>query len=125
MITTVGLAVALLAGAMLLRGTLQASLTRGVDGSARQGGQEVAALVNGNRLPDPVVVAGTLTVQVLGPDGRIVDASPDADRLVPLLPRAQAAAAVRTGRAVLLDGRPFGIPYLMRVVAVPDRKSVV
>ncbi len=119
MTTTVGLAVALVAGAMLLRGTLQASLTRGVDGSARQGGQEVAALINGNRLPDPVVVAGTLTVQVLGPGGRIVDASPDADRLVPLLPPAQAAAAVRTGRAVLLDGRPFGIPYLMRVVAVP------
>jgi signal transduction histidine kinase len=118
MTTTVGLAVALLAGAMLLRGTLQASLTRGVDGSARQGGQEVAALINGNRLPDPVVT-GTLTVQVLGPGGRIVDASPDADRLVPLLPPAQAAAAVRTGRAVLLDGRPFGIPYLMRVVAVP------
>jgi signal transduction histidine kinase len=119
MTTTVGLAVALVAGAMLLRGTLQASLTRGVDSSARQGGQEVAALINGNRLPDPVVVAGTLTVQVLGPGGRIVDASPDADRLVPLLPPAQAAAAVRTGRAMLLDGRPFGIPYLMRVVAVP------
>ncbi len=119
MATTVGLAVALVAGAMLLRGALQASLTRQVDGTARQGGQGVAALINGNRLPDPVVVAGTLTVQVLGADGRIVDASPDADRLVPLLSPAQAAAAARTGRAVLLDGRPFGIPYLMRVVAVP------
>jgi signal transduction histidine kinase len=121
MTTTVGLAVALVAGAMLLRGALQASLTGGVDGTARQGGQEVAALINGTHPPpDPVpVVAGTLTVQVLGPDGRIVDASPGADRLVPLLPLAQAAAVARTGRAVLLDGRPFGIPYLMRVVAVP------
>ena len=53
------------------------------------------------------VVAGTLTVQVLGPGGRIVDASPGADRLVPLLPPAQAAEAAMTGRAVLLDGRPF------------------
>jgi signal transduction histidine kinase len=122
MITTVGLAVALVAGAMLLRGTLQASLTRGVDNTARQGGQEVVALINGNRRPPPdplPVVAGTLTIQVLGPDGRIVDASPGADHLVPLLPPAQAAALARTGRAVLLDGRPFGIPYLMRVVAVP------
>ncbi len=121
MTTTVGLAVALVAGAMLLRGTLQASLTREVDNTARQGGQEVVALINGNQPPpDPVpVVAGTLTVQVLGPDGRIVDASPGADRLVPLLPPAQAAEAAMTGRAVLLDGRPFGIPYLMRVVAVP------
>ena len=120
MATTVGLAVALLGGALLLRHALLASLTREVDGTARQGGQEVAALADGNRLPDPVpVVAGTLTVQVLGPGHRIVDASPGADRLVPLLPPAQAAAAARTGRAVLLDGRPFGIPQEMRVVAVP------
>jgi signal transduction histidine kinase len=120
MTTTVGLAVALVAGALLLRGTLQSTLTREVDNTARQGGQEVVALINGNQPPpDPVVVAGTLTVQVLGPDGRIVNASPGADRLVPLLPPAQAAALARTGRAVQLDGRPFGIPYLMRVVAVP------
>jgi signal transduction histidine kinase len=119
--TTVGLAVALVLGAMLLRHALLVSLTREVDGAARQGGQEVAALGNGNRpLPDPVpVVAGTLTVQVLGPDHRIIDASPGADRLVPLLSPAEVAATLRTGRAVPLDGRPFGIPYLMRVVAVP------
>ena len=121
MTTTVGLAVALVAGAMLLRGTLQASLTRGGGhqrtagraGGGRAGQREPAAARPGTG------GAGTLTIQVLGPDGRIVDASPGADRLVPLLPPAQAAAAVRTGRAVLLDGRPFGIPYLMRVVAVP------
>src|SRR5258708_27566676 len=81
-ITSVGLAVALVAAALLLRGALQASLTRGVDGTARQGAREVATLANTNRLPDPVpVVAGTLTVQVLGPDGRIVDASPRAGPL--------------------------------------------
>ena len=121
MTTTVGLAVALVAGAMLLRATLQTSLTREVDNTARQGGQEVVALINGHQLPSgPVpVVAGTLTVQVLGPDGRIVNSSPGADRLVPLLPPGRAATLARTGRAVLLDGRPFGIPYLMRVVAVP------
>jgi signal transduction histidine kinase len=119
-ITSAGLAVALVAAALLLRGALQATLTRGVDGTARQGAREVAMLASTNRLPDPVpVVAGTLTVQVLGADGRIVDASPGADRLVSLLPVAQAAAAARTGHAVLMDGRPFGIPYLMRVVAVP------
>lgn len=126
MITTAGLAVALLAGAMLLRHALLASLTREVDGTARQGGQEVAELVNQNQLPSVVpVVAGTLTVQVLGPDHRVVKASPGADRLVPLLPPAQAAAAARTGRAVPLDGRPFGIPYLMRVVAVPANGGTI
>jgi len=121
MTTTVGLAVALVAGALLLRGTLQASLTRGVDNTARQGGQEVVALINGNQLPAGPLPGGawTLTIQVLGPHGRVVDASPGADELVPLLSPAQAAALARTGRAVLLDGRPHGIPYLMRVVALP------
>ena len=121
MTTTVGLAVALVAGAMLLRGTLQASLTREVDNTARQGGQEVAALANGNR-PCPTrcrwwqarspsrcsAPAGGSWMPRRAPTG-----------LSRCCPRRQAAAGGRTGRAVLLDGRPFGIPYLMRVVAVP------
>jgi signal transduction histidine kinase len=118
MTTTVGLAIALAAAALLLRSALQGSLTREVDGSARQGAHEVAALAEANRLPR-TLLTGTLTVQVLGATGQVVDASATADRLVPLLPPAQAAALARSGRAVLLDGRPFGIPYLMRVVAVP------
>lgn len=117
--TTAGLAIALLVGAMLLRSTLRGSLIDGLDNTARQGAREVAALADADHLPDPVpVAAGTLTVQVLSPDGRITDASPGADRLVPLLAPGQAAADARAGRAVLLDGRPFGIPYLLRVVAV-------
>ncbi len=123
-VTTAGLAVALVVAGMLLRTTLRASLTREADSTARQGAREVAALADANRLPDPVpVAAGTLTVQVLGSRGQIVDASPGADRLVPLLPPAQAAADARTGRAVLLDGRPYGIPYTMRVVSVPTRSG--
>ena len=118
MTTTVGLAIALAAAALLLRGALQGSLTREVDGTARQGAHEVAALAEANRLPR-TLLTGTLTVQVLGATGQVVDASATADRLVPLLPPAQAAALARSGRAVLLDGRPFGIPYPMRVVAVP------
>jgi signal transduction histidine kinase len=118
MTTTLGLAVALAAAALLLRGSVQGSLTREVDGTARQGARQVAALADTNQLPN-TVLAGTLTVQVLRPDGQIVAASPTVDRLVPLLPPARAAAAARSGGAVLLDGRPFGIPYLMRVVAVP------
>ena len=118
MTTTLGLAVALAAAALLLHGALQGSLTREVDGTARQGAREVAALADANRLPNPVQT-GTLTVQVLDATGYIVDDSPTADLLVPLLPPARAPALARSGHAVLLDGRPFGIPYLMRVVAVP------
>ncbi|MGE5133370.1 MAG: sensor histidine kinase [Gemmatimonadota bacterium] len=117
--STAGLALALVAAALLLHATVQASLIRGLDATARQGAREVAALDSRHVLPDPVpVAAGTLTVQVLNASGRIVDASPGGDRLVPLLRPAQAAANARSGRGVLLDGRPLGIPSLVRVVAV-------
>jgi signal transduction histidine kinase len=82
----------------------------------------VATLANANRLPDPVPVAsGTVTIQVLNSRGRIVDASPGADRLVPLLPAATAARYARDGAAALLDGRPFGLPDTIRVVATSTR----
>lgn len=98
------------------------SLVTGLDGTARQGAKGVAALVDADRLPNPVPVAGgTVTVQVLGPGGRIVAASPGADRLVPLLSGRTLAAAARSGRSVLLDGGPYGLPGLLRVVAVPAR----
>jgi signal transduction histidine kinase len=118
-ITTVGLAVALLAGGIVLRAQLRASLIRDVDNTARQGAQQVAALADTGQLPNPVpIAAGTLTIQVLGPRGNVIDASPTADRLVPLLPAREADANARTGRPVQLDGRPYGIPYMVSVVSV-------
>ena len=119
--STAGLALALAAAALLLSIALGLALTRSLDNSARQGAAEVAALANANRLPDPVLAPGTVTVQVLDAHGRIVDVSPDADRLVPLLTPAQATANARDGRTVFLNGRPFGLPDLVRVAAVPTR----
>jgi len=104
---------------------LAGSLVTGLDGTAIQGAKGVAALANANRLPDPVPVAGgTVTVQVLGPGGKIVAASPGADRLVPLL-SGRALATARTGRARSLNGEPYGLPGLLRVVAVPARGGQV
>jgi signal transduction histidine kinase len=115
-----GLAVALTAAALLLFNALRVSLTRGLDDTARQGAREVAALADANRLPDPVpVAASTLTVQVLDAQGRIIDVSPTADRLVSLLTPAVAQANARADRAVLLNGAPYGIAAMLRVVAVP------
>jgi signal transduction histidine kinase len=119
---TAGLAVALAGGAALGTRALADSLVTGLDGTARQGAQGVAALVNADRLPDPVPVAGgTVTVQVLGPGGRIIAASPGADRLVPLLSGRRLAAAAGSGHAVQLDGGPYGLPGPLRVVAVAAR----
>jgi signal transduction histidine kinase len=122
--STLGLALALLAVALLLRAELGASLSNGLDTTARQGAREVAALADARRLPDPVPVAdGTITLQVLNAQGRIIDASPGADRLVPLLPPGQARANARASRSVLLDGRPYGLPGLVRVVTVATRSG--
>src|ERR1700756_3134587 len=80
-----GLAVALAGLAALLMTTLSLELETGTDNSARQTGREVAALVDANRLPNPVpVAAGIAVVQVVDAQGRIVAASAGADRLVPL-----------------------------------------
>ena len=119
LITSAGLAIALAAAAVLLANALRVALTRGLDDSARQGALEVAALIDQNRLPNPVPVApGTITIQVLDGRGRITDVSPGADRLVPMLPPAQAQAAALTGQARMLAGPPLGMPSLLRVVAV-------
>jgi len=122
LITSAGLALALAGAAVLLVNALRVSLIHGLDVSARQGALEVAALIDQNRLPSPVPVPpDTLTVQVLDARGRITDVSPGADRLVPMLPPAQARAAARTGQARMLAGPPLGLPSLLRVVAVPAR----
>ena len=119
LITSAGLALALAAAAVLLASALRASLISGLDDSARQGAVTVATLIDQDRLPNPVPVApGTLTIQVLDAQGRITDVSPGADRLVPMLPPAQAQAAARTGQARMLAGAPLGMPSLLRVVAV-------
>jgi signal transduction histidine kinase len=118
LITSAGLALALAGAAVLLVNALRLSLIRGLDDSARQGAVEVAALIDQNRLPDPVPVAGTIIVQVLDAQGLITDVSPGADRLVPLLPAAQARAAARSGQGAMLSGAPLGLPAPVRVVAV-------
>ena len=116
MTAAAGLLVAFIAADLLLFNALRISLTRSVDDRARQGAVEVVALINANRLPDPVpVAAGTITIQVLDASGRIVDVSPGADRLVPLLTPAQAAASARGGGVVVVNGPPFGMPSWLRV----------
>ena len=115
----IGLLVAFAAADLLLFNALRVSLTRSVDDYARSGATEVAALIDADRLPDPVpVAAGTITIQVLTPSGQISDVSADADRLVPIVPPAQAAALAQGGGALLVRGAPFDMPTLLRVSVV-------
>jgi signal transduction histidine kinase len=114
-----GLIIAFAVADLLLFNALRVSLTRSVDDSARSGAVEVQALINANRLPDPVPVPTDITVQVLNASGHIVNVSSDADRLVPIVSLAQARALANGGGALLVRGAPFDMPALLRVVAVP------
>jgi signal transduction histidine kinase len=114
-----GLLIAIVAADLLLFNALRAALTRSVDDSARAGATQIVALIDENRLPNPVPVAeGTMTIQVLDPAGRILEGSPGADLLVPLLTPAQAASSARSGQAVSLNGPAFGVPAQLRAAAV-------
>jgi signal transduction histidine kinase len=124
MTAAVGLIAAFAVADLLLFNALRVSLTRSVDEYARSGATEVAALINAGRLPDPVpVAAGTITIQVLDAAGRIVNVSPDADRLVPVVSAGQARALASGGGALLVRGAPFDMPALLRVAVVRTRNG--
>jgi signal transduction histidine kinase len=80
-----GVAGALLVGGLLLYAATGAALDRATTAEARSSAQDVAALVNDGRLPDPVPVSGAQLVQVLDDQNRVVGGSVAADRLTPIV----------------------------------------
>src|ERR1700749_2485280 len=52
-----------------------------------------------------------------------LDGTARADRLVPLLPTTKAATLARSRTGVMLDGRPYGLPEMLRVVAVGGHRG--
>jgi signal transduction histidine kinase len=120
-------AVALLAGALLLVTVLRAGLTGAGDDRARSRVDEAARLVAEGRLPprlpgtDPSVL-----VQVLEPDGGVLAATPGVSRAVPLLTPAEVARAVQSRDAVEVEGDRVGYGDAVRVLARrTDRGPVV
>jgi signal transduction histidine kinase len=64
------------------------------------------------------VAAGTVTIQVLDSSGRVVNVSPGADRLVPIVAPPLAAALASGDSAMLIQGAPYDMPALLRVAVV-------
>ena len=120
MLASLVVAVGLAAGSLLLLASLQRSLLDSLDTTARQRAQDVAALADSDRLPDPIPVAGagTVLVQVVDSRSRVLAASVGSDRAVPLLGPAELNAA-RDRRPRLLDGSRVGERDPLRVVAWP------
>ena len=117
-IGTIGLAVGLAAGGLLLVGVLHYTLDQSLDKGARQNAADTAELFEAGHLSDPIPTAGTQFIQVVDNQDRVLKASIGADRLRPLL-RGGDLLRARDGQVVLVGGDRVGIDGGLRVVGVP------
>jgi len=112
----VGVASALVLGGLLLYAAVAVSLDRATVGEARSSADDVARLVEQDRLPDPLPVSGALVVQVLDAQNRVVSGSATADRLTSIVTRAE-AARLATGSSFVVPGNRAGLSGELRLAA--------
>jgi signal transduction histidine kinase len=112
-----GVGTALIMGGLAFYGALTYSLDRTLDNESLTTAQEVAAMINENRLPSPIPVSGAQVVQVVDAQQRVLGGSATADRLTPLL-RPNELATALSGEAVVVDGVRIGIRGPLRVRAI-------
>ena len=112
-----GVGTALIMGGLAFYGALTYTVNRTLDNEALTSANEVAAMVNENRLPSPIPISGAQVVQVVDAQQRVIGGSVTADRLTPLLRPNELATAVG-GEALVLDGVRLGIAGPLRVRAI-------
>ena len=78
----VGVALALVGSGVAFYAALTYAVDRTLDNEALASANEVAAMVNENRLPRPVPVSGAQVVQVVDSQQRVLGGSVTADRLI-------------------------------------------
>jgi signal transduction histidine kinase len=113
-----GVGIALIMGGLAFFGALTYSVDRTLDDEALASAQEVAAMVNQDRVPSPIPVSGAQVVQVVDAQQRVVGGSVTADRLTPLL-RPNELATALAGEAVVVAGVRVGTSEPLRVRAIP------
>jgi signal transduction histidine kinase len=113
----VGVGTALIMGGLAFFGALTYSVNRTLDNEALASADEVAAMVNENKLPSPIPVSGAQVVQVVDSQQRVIGGSVTADRLTPLLRSTELTTALG-GEAVVLDGARLGMSEPVRVRAI-------
>jgi signal transduction histidine kinase len=114
----VGLAVVQAVSSVALYTALSVASRHDLDRRAAATAQQVADLVTAHRLPDPIPVTGTESVQVLDQRGRVLSASANGDRLTSLLSPSELERA-RAG-AVTVPGSRLGMTSTLRVTATPS-----
>jgi signal transduction histidine kinase len=117
LIAVCGLAVGLVLGSVVLVIALRYGQERSVDSEVLATADSVAQMVSQDDLPDVVPVAGAQQVQVLDAQGRVLFASAQGDRLVPIL-RSDELADARRGKRFYVNGNRVGQSGELRVVAV-------
>ncbi|HET8598781.1 MAG TPA: HAMP domain-containing sensor histidine kinase [Segeticoccus sp.] len=113
-----GVAVALAVGAVALYGALTLAVHHTLDDNARTTATDVVQLIRENGPVDPLPVSGAQIVQVVDSRGRVVTASANADRLIPVLRPAERKAA-RAGHTETVPGSRTGLSGPLRVVGEP------
>lgn len=112
-----GLAVALAVGSVALYGALSLANRHDLDRRADATAAQVADLVTSGRLPDPIPVTGTESVQVVDVHGRVLSASANGDRLTSLLTAPELSSAESS--PVTVSGSRLGLSSTLRVSATP------
>jgi signal transduction histidine kinase len=112
-----GLAVVQAVGSVALYVALSIASRHDLDRRAAATAQQVAELVTSDRLPDPIPVTGSESVQVVDADGRVVSASANGDRLTSMLTKDELRQA-RTS-PVTVPGSRLGLTSSLRVTATP------
>jgi signal transduction histidine kinase len=110
-----GLAVVQAVGSIALYVALSVASTHDLDRRAGATADQVAALVTSGRLPDPIPVTGSESVQVVDSRNRVLSASANGDRLTPLLSPGELRRAETS--PVTVPGSRLGLSSNLRVTA--------
>jgi signal transduction histidine kinase len=114
-VLVVALGLALIGGGLYV--ALVATDTRRIDADARASATTVATLVETDQLPAVLPVSGAQLIQVVDAQGRVIAASPGADRLVAMLTPAELRQVEQQG-PVSRPGRSVGIASEVRITAL-------
>ncbi len=116
-IGVIGMLVGLTGGAFVLYATLAYAVNRTLDNESSAAARDVAAMVDQQRLPNPVPVSGAQVIQVVDSQNRVVSGSATADKLTPLLRPAELQRAL-AGGTVIVPGARAGVAGPLRVRAI-------
>jgi len=115
-----GLAIAQAIGSVALYAALSIASRHDLDRRAAATAQQVADLVTSDRLPDPIPVTGSESVQVVDSHDRVVSASANGDRLTALLTPDELRRARQA--PVTVSGARLGLTSSLRVTATPTSR---